>query len=151
METETLKADADFVKLIEKAADLHGHLGPFLVIGVRISILAKRILSINSEEQNKLQVTVKLPFITPISCIIDGIQAVTQCTIGNQKLKIKDSRSQVNAYFKLQNLDRTLMINVNPKVIEELKKRCSKGTSNEALAREISAIPESQLFTIEKQ
>jgi len=151
METKTLKADADFVKLIEKAADLHGHLGPFLVIGVRISILAKRILSINFEEQNKLQVTVKLPLMTPTSCIIDGIQAVTQCTIGNQRLKIKDSGSQINAYFKLQNLDRTLMINVNPKVIEELKNRCSKGTSNETLAREIAVMPESQLFTIEKQ
>jgi hypothetical protein len=33
----------------------------------------------------------KLPLSTPFSCILDGIQATTQCTIGNQKLRIKNS------------------------------------------------------------
>ncbi|MEM3641203.1 MAG: formylmethanofuran dehydrogenase subunit E family protein [Candidatus Bathyarchaeia archaeon] len=151
METKTPKEDADFAKLLEKATNLHGHLGPFLVIGVRLSILAKRILNISDKEQSKLRVTVKLPLLTPYSCIIDGIQAVTQCTIGNQKLRIENSQSQISTYFKLQNLNEALKIDVNPKLVEELKSRFSKGVSNESLAREIASMPETQMFIVKKQ
>jgi len=145
-----LDQKSDLKSEIRNAENLHGHLGPFLVIGVRISILAKRILNIHSGEQNKLQVTVKLPLLTPFSCIIDGIQAATQCTVGNQKLKIENSQSQITVDFKLLNSDKILRIHVNPKVIQELKNKYSKNASNEELAWEIASIPENQLLIIEK-
>ena len=137
--------------MIKKAIDFHGHLGPFLVIGVRMGSLAKRILNLNAEESNKLRVTARLPLLTPFSCILDGIQATTQCTVGNQKLRIENSQAKVIVYFEQQNLDKGLRIYVNPKIIKELKDRYSEGASNEELAREIAFTPESQLFTIEKQ
>jgi len=145
-----LDQKSDLKSEIRNAENLHGHLGPFLVIGVRISILAKRILNIHSGEHNKLQVTVKLPLLTPFSCIIDGIQAATQCTVGNQKLKIENSQSQITVDFKLLNSDKILRIHVNPKVIQELKNKYSKNASNEELAWEIASIPENQLLIIEK-
>jgi formylmethanofuran dehydrogenase subunit E len=67
MEGKTEKA-ANFANLIEKAADLHGHLGPFLVLGVRMGETAKKIL-----KTANLQVTAKLPLSTPFSCVLDGI------------------------------------------------------------------------------
>jgi formylmethanofuran dehydrogenase subunit E len=145
------KVSAELITLVEKAADFHGHLGPFLVIGVRIASLAKKILNANAGESNKLLVTAKLPLLTPFSCVIDGIQATTQCTVGNQKLRVENSQAQIIVCFKLQNPDKTLKVHVNPKIIEELKNRYSKGASNEELAWEVVSMPESRLFTIENQ
>ena len=144
------KIDADLTALMEKAADFHGHLGPFLVIGVRMGNTAKRILKPNIEE-NKLQATAKIPFLTPFSCVLDGIQATTKCTIGNQKLKIENSQKEITVRFELENSDKAMKVSVNPRLVEELMNKISEGASNEELAQEIAHIPESQLFTIEKQ
>ena len=151
MKTLKAKISEELTSLIKKAADFHGHLGPFLVIGVRMGTLAKKILNVNAGEGSKLRVTAWLPLLTPFSCIIDGIQATTQCTIGNQKLKIENSQTKIIVYFEQKNSHKALRIHVNPKIIKELKGRYSEGASNEELAREIASIPESQLFVIEKQ
>ena len=151
MKTLKAKISEELTSLIKKAADFHGHLGPFLVIGVRMGTLTKKILNVNAGKNNKLRITARLPLLTPFSCIIDGIQATTQCTIGNQKLKIENSQTKIIVYFELKNSYKALRIHVDPKIIKELKNRYSEGASNEELAREIASIPESQLFVIEKQ
>ena len=145
------KTSSELTSVIKKAADFHGHLGPFLVIGVRMGSLAKKILNANAEENNKFRVTARLPLLTPFSCIIDGIQATTQCTVGNQKLRIENSQAKIIVYFEQQDSHKVLRIHVNSKIIKELEKRYSEGASNEELAQEIASMPESQLFVIEKQ
>jgi formylmethanofuran dehydrogenase subunit E len=144
------KPDAELTTLIEKAAEFHGHLGPFLVIGIRMGNMAKKTLKPNNKENKRLQVTVKIPLLTPFSCILDGIQTTTQCTIGNQKLKTENSQKEITAQFKLQNSNKAMKVLVNPKIIEELRKKMSEGATNEELARKIASIPENQLFKIEK-
>ena len=136
---------------IKNAEKLHGHLGPFLVIGVRIGIIAKRILNFSIEGNSKLQAEAKIPLLTPFSCILDGIQATTSCTIGNQKLRIENSKKEIAVHFKLQNSERKLKVLVNPKMIEKLLNRISEDDPNEKLAWEIARMPESQLFTVEKR
>lgn len=146
-----LSENDDLVLEIRNAEKLHGHLGPFLVIGVRIGSLAKRILNTSTKESNELRVTAKLPFLTPFSCILDGIQATTQCTVGNQKLKVENMQAQIIMHFEQQDSDKALKIRVNPEIVSELKTKYSKGASNEELAWEIAYMKESQLFIIEKQ
>lgn len=135
---------------IKNAEKLHGHLGPFLVIGVRMGKTAQKNLNTNTVE-NKLRATVKIPLSPPFSCVLDGIQATTKCTVGNQKLRIENSQKEITARFELQNSDKTMKISVNPKMVEELINRLSKGVSDRELAWKIAHTPESQLFTIEKQ
>ena len=151
MKNTKTKVDAKLIALIEKATDFHGHLGPFLVIGVKMGNMAKRILNPNTGENNRLQATVKIPLLTPFSCVLDGIQATTQCTVGNQKLKIENSQKEITAHFELQNSNRALKASVNPKITEALMNKISEGSSNEELAWKIAHMPESQLFTIEKR
>jgi formylmethanofuran dehydrogenase subunit E len=139
------------LKSIEKAAEFHGHLGPFLVIGVKMGKTVKRILNPNTRDQSELEATAKIPLLTPISCIIDGIQAITHCTVGNQKLEIENSQKEIAVDFKLQHSNRKLKVLVNPKIVEKLMNRISEAASNEELAWEIARMPESQLFTIEKR
>jgi len=151
MKNTKSKTSLELTSLIKKAADFHGHLGPFLVIGVRMGTLAKKILNVNAEENSVLRITARLPLLTPFSCILDGIQVITQCTVGNQKLRIEHSQAKVIVYFERKNSHKALRIHVNPKIIKELKDRYSEGASNEELAREIASMPESRLFIIEKQ
>ena len=143
MEGKTEKA-ANFANLIEKAADLHGHLGPFLVLGVRMGETAKKIL-----KTANLQVTAKLPLSTPFSCVLDGIQVATQCTIGNQKLKIENSSKGISATFQCAKTGKKLKVKVNPKITDALMK-FSEGFSNEELAWEIASMPEDKLFSVKQ-
>ena len=133
---------------IKTAEKLHGHLGPFLVIGVRMAKTAKKVLSI--KENGKLQAEATVPLLTPFSCVLDGIQATTTCTIGNQKLKIKNSKKEISASFMLDSA-KTIKIYVKPEIVKSLMNEISEGASNEELARKIAKKPEDQLFTLEKQ
>ena len=136
--------------LIENAAKLHGHLGPFLVIGVRMGDLAKRYLEVDDKSSRRLEVSIKTPLSTPFSCVIDGIQASTSCTVGNRKLKIENSTKEITAHFKLQNSKETVRISVNPRIAETLISEMSKGAKAEQLAAKIARMQEEQLFALEK-
>jgi len=60
-------------RLLEKAVKLHGHLGPFLVLGLKMSLRAKKILG---EKPGKCEVeTINS---RPFLCVVDGIKAVIE-------------------------------------------------------------------------
>ncbi|MGQ9725628.1 MAG: FmdE family protein [Candidatus Bathycorpusculaceae bacterium] len=143
--------DEKFKVAIKEAEKFHGHLGPFLVLGVRMSETAKKILKTASEENFDLQVTAKLPLLTPFSCVLDGIQVTTRCTIGNQRLKIENSSKEIAALFQCIQTGKKLKMSVNPEITEALMNKMSEGSSNEQLALEIAQMPEKQLFKVEKQ
>jgi formylmethanofuran dehydrogenase subunit E len=141
----------EIMSLVNEAVKLHGHLGPFLAIGVRMGSLAERTLNPDEKDKRKLQATVQTPSFTPFSCIIDGIQATTTCTVGNQRLKIRNSRKKIAALFETQNPNRTLRISVKPRVIEELTEKLSQGASGEQLAARIASMPAEQLFELKQR
>lgn len=143
--------EKEVASLIKDAVKLHGHLGPFLVIGVRMGSFAERTLNLDAVGKRELRVSVRIPFFTPFSCALDGIQVTTNCTIGNQKLRVEKSRKKIVARFELQGSDRVLCISVNPKVVKELVDEISNGVTNEELAGRIVSMPEQQLFVFEKQ
>jgi formylmethanofuran dehydrogenase subunit E len=130
---------------IENAVRLHGHVGPFLVIGVRMGKAAKQLLD-SEPQHNNLHVSVGVPLRTPFSCTLDGIQSITHCTIGNQRLRVKRSREKITARFEIADSDKTLTMTVNPKIVKDVMHEISKGTSNEALADVIVSTPERRLF-----
>jgi formylmethanofuran dehydrogenase subunit E len=135
---------------IKAAENLHGHLGPFLVIGVRMGRIAHRVLNLNVEENIKLRAVVKTPLRTPFSCIIDGVQVTTKCTVGNRKLIVENSEEEIRVCFALQDQSETLEICVSPRVTKELMNRISEGVPVDKLGWEIAHMPEGQLFTVEK-
>jgi formylmethanofuran dehydrogenase subunit E len=140
----------DIQQFIERAAKFHGHLGPFLVIGVRMGEIAKRHLDVDEKNSRGLQASIKTPLSTPFSCVIDGIQATTSCTVGNQKLKIEESIGEITGRFKLQGSDKTVKISVNPKVARNLTEEMGKGADSEQLAAKIAHLKEEQLFVLEE-
>jgi len=136
---------------IKNAENLHGHLGPFLVIGVKMAKLAMKELNASENKVLSMQIFAKLPLITPFSCVLDGIQATTHCTVGNRKLRVKSSDNDITVTFKLKSQDKTVKIRVKPQLVEELMSQLSKGIPNEKLAWMIAAKPEGELFEFQKR
>ena len=133
--------------MIRDAQKLHGHLGPFLVIGVRMGAIAKRELSVADGECICLRANVKVPLFPPFSCLLDGIQASTSCTVGNQRLTIENGE-EICVNFTKQNGDKTVKITLNPRLAEELKKKLSEDALTEEFALKIAGLPENQVFQI---
>ena len=141
---------SELTNLIEKGAEFHGHLGPFLVLGIRIGLIGLRELGAQ-RKFGQINVTAKLKLSVPFSCLIDGIQIVTKCTVGNRMLKLENSQQGMAVDFRLRNLDKALTVHISPEIVRYLMNKFSERVSNEELAWKIASLPESQLFTIEKQ
>jgi len=146
------KKEQDLDSIVKNAVDFHGHLGPFLVIGVRMGLIGLRELK-TTRGDPKLQATTILKHAVPFTCTIDGIQVTTQCTVGNGKLKLKNIENLVSAEFKL-NKERQVTVTLKPTKLEELKRKMPKSAGdykNIKLAREIISSTEKELFVIEKK
>jgi formylmethanofuran dehydrogenase subunit E len=141
--------DAELMHTIKRAEGFHGHLGPFLVIGVRMGLIGVRELEVK-ENSEKLRVTAMLRHQVPFSCVVDGIQVATKCTIGNRKLKLIDS-PEIAAEFKLQEGDK-VTVTVNPTTFNRLRgSLLSENIPPEEvwkLAQMVASIPEEELFII---
>ena len=142
--------DPKLMKIVNKATDLHGHLGPFLVIGVRIGLIGIRELGL--EKNEKLHVTVMLKNSVPFSCVIDGIQVTTKCTIGNKKIRLKRA-SGIAAKFEIPE-GRQVTVEVSPTTFERLKNELLRESvsSDEVkrLAQTVASLPEEELFIIRR-
>jgi len=133
--------------IIEFARQLHGHVGPYLVIGLRMGAAAKKALNITDMEIAHLRAEVALPLYPPFSCLLDGIQVSTTCTIGNQRLQLKNSKT-VQAIFIVEENGKIVKITLDKKFIEILKEKKKEDKLNEAFAWELAEVPENQLFKI---
>jgi formylmethanofuran dehydrogenase subunit E len=60
-------------EILESAVRLHGHLGPFLILGLKMGIGAERILG-EKPEQCKVETRNVKPFL----CALDGIKAIME-------------------------------------------------------------------------
>jgi len=73
--------------LLMKAKEFHGHICPFLAIGVRMSVLAMEKLGIGKDEMASVREDV-LAIVECNNCLTDGVQVATGCTFGNNSLII---------------------------------------------------------------
>jgi len=137
--------------ILRKAIDWHGHFGPFLVLGVKMGIIGIRELEA-IKGNPKLRVTVMTKPSVPFSCVIDGVQAATQCTLGNRKLRLRNSPKSVSAKFQILE-GNTVTVTLNPAKQEELEKLLSEHARSEEIekiAHNVVSMPEKELFEIKK-
>ncbi len=75
---------------LEAAVDFHGHLGPYLVLGLRAGILGIKYLG---KSYFDLKAKVETDTYPPRSCFIDGVQFASGCTLGKGNLEVKVGRN----------------------------------------------------------
>jgi formylmethanofuran dehydrogenase subunit E len=75
----------------------HGPLGPYLVLGYRMGRIALREL--DSEGHFGLSVVVHSGLRPPASCLIDGVQLGSGCTLGKRNIEIVETSGPAYAEF----------------------------------------------------
>jgi len=102
--------------LLERAIEFHGHGGPFMVIGLRMGLLALKHLDAGGWFD--LRCVVSLRWGPPDSCVIDGIQSSTGCTMGKHNIEI-DEREGISASF--YNSDENFRITLKKESLEKIR------------------------------
>ena len=127
--------------LIEKAADFHGHLGPFLVLGARMGIFALRELG--SPEHEGISALVKTGDTPSLSCILDGVQISTGCTMGKGNI---NTVPLGRAEAEFTSGDKVLTVRVKDPILDEIKRWRERYSTLEEIALSISARSDDELF-----
>lgn len=136
---------------IRRGVEFHGHLGAFLVVGVRMGTLAKRHLKAELKDKFSLRATLNVPFRVPFSCTIDGVQVTTCCTVGNRRLSLENSTGEIVGTFVVDGSGETLKVRVKSEIVKDLIRKRTEGVSNEELAGRVSRMPDDQLFTVDRR
>jgi len=147
-----IDVNSRLIALLGEAENFHGHFGPFLVIGVRAGLIGLTKLKIEKGNP-KLSVTAMLKNSIPYSCIIDGVQVATGCTIGNKRLRLEDS-SNISIRFKNNN-GKQVEIEVNSAALDELIERLSalnvEAKEVRRLGYTIASMSEHELFRVKSE
>ena len=139
--------DTELTDIMNKAAEFHGHLGPFLAIGVRMGLLARKTLKSNGFRD--LSVIVNTGNNPPLSCVVDGIQVATGCTLGKGNIAVTNL-NEISAAFHAKH--KAIQVKMKTEVFQNLKSELLHGNPEkmEETARKISSIPDAKLFSIEE-
>jgi len=99
-----------------------------------------------------LRAVASLVHSVPYSCIIDGVQLSTGCTIGNKRLRFEESPT-----FSIMLEDPgngKVTVSIPSKVVDELRRKLEKDLPTkdlERLAHEVASRAEEELFLIDRQ
>jgi formylmethanofuran dehydrogenase subunit E len=77
--------------LVEKAKEFHGHICPFVVLGLRASEIALERLGLTRAGEKETIGEEILAIVECNNCFTDGVQVATGCTIGNNSLIYLDT------------------------------------------------------------
>lgn len=140
---EWLKIDpgTDPRKLFELGVRLHGHRGPFLACGIRMGLLALRLLE--STGFDGIEAVAETGDVPPVSCLADGLQVSTGCTAGKGNLKVVEGGRPAARFF-------TGTRSVRIALRAEVAKAILDGGAGEGLVDWALAAPEEELFRWEE-
>jgi formylmethanofuran dehydrogenase subunit E len=129
---------------IEKAVEFHGHLGPFLVLGVRMGLFARRELD---SAPGEMEAVVKTGAVPSLSCLLDGIQVSAGCTLGRGNISVEPP-GIAEAEFSASG--RRVTIRAMDEVVGEIKSWRERYASLEEAALKISKRSDEELFSWER-
>ena len=115
----------DLDRMIERGIHFHGHLGPFLVAGIRMGLLALEVLS--SPGYFDIQAESETGTGPPLSCLTDGVQIGSGCTLGKGNIRVTEAcRARVHFF---DGTSARVTIELRPEIHRgflegELKKQC---------------------------
>jgi len=100
---------------LERAKAFHSHLGPYLVVGLKMGQIITRRLG---QEPFSITITSFTGMKPPLSCVVDGLQLVTPCTVGNGGIVIREG-GQVRVVAARG--PRELEISLKPAIHEKIR------------------------------
>ena len=116
----------------------HGHLGPYVVIGYRMGKLARERF------EGKMTAVVFTGSHPPMSCLIDGVQFTTGCTMGKNNIFVRDGDMPVVHFIDSK---KTLEIRLLDSEKERIDSIMTKH-NEEQLSVEILNADEKDIFSV---
>jgi hypothetical protein len=142
-------------RLLRAATAFHGHLGPWLALGLRAGQRARRVLDASPFQ---LRAVVRCPGRTPWSCLLDGVQFGSGCTLGKGNIRhlraarvsIEFGRVRTETRDRMPGpapLEARLRLELRPEVWTELNLDIARtAAAVTRLGREVYARPFGRLF-----
>jgi len=129
---------------LKEATKFHGHLGPYLVLGLLAGEVALKKL--RCKKYFGLEIKVWGANKKPKSCLVDGLQLSTGATYGKGNI-IKLNGSVIRIGFRDQKNNKKIKLRFRDSLIKELKKTKTHRDS-ELLAKQLYNTNYSKLFNL---
>lgn len=131
---------------LTEAIKFHGHLGPYLILGLRAGELALKELK--CRKYFGLRVKVWGASLKPKSCLVDGLQLSTGATYGKGNIT-KFNGSIIKLVVKDRDNSKKVTLTFKEDLVKELN-GVKTHSESESLARMIYRTSNSKLFTIRR-
>lgn len=131
--------------LLKAGISFHGHLGPYLVLGIRMGLLA--VGALKPSGLHELSATVWTATSPPKSCLLDGVQISSGCTLGKANIKVREARLTKTKFRKGK---RTVTMELTRDVLRILR-TLTEHTAQRALndlALSLFRMSDKQLFVV---
>lgn len=99
---------------MDEAVRFHGHLGVFLVLGLKAGVYANEVLGRDCFQTRAIVETKPVP---PYSCFADGVQVATGCTMGKGNIELRTRHSLLVTFMKK---DERLRLCLRSDILESL-------------------------------
>jgi formylmethanofuran dehydrogenase subunit E len=130
---------------VRKAAEFHTHLGPYLVVGLRMGHAITRELGSVPFSYRIVARTGRKP---PYSCLADGLQVATPCTTGNGGLEVAPEKTM--SAEATTRAGETVVVTLRGDVYESIENECTED-GQEAFALGLWGMPEEQLLEVRRK
>ena len=130
-------------RLMDDAVRFHGHLGAFLVLGLKAGLYANEVLG---KDYFGTRAVVETELLPPVSCFVDGVQLATGCTMGKGNIELRKGDSLSVTFMKK---GKVLRLCLRDDILESLRRLSSMEQSKE-VAMTLVDRPIQTFFKIEE-
>ena len=128
--------------VLDRISEFHGHLGPYVVVGYRMGLVGNRVLGGDPFRKSAIVLTGAK---TPRSCVVDGVQLSSGCTLGKGNIAVID-HGKVAVIFTSKQDDKVVRVSLKAEYADRITSTPTETT--EELAEELYALTDEQLFEI---
>lgn len=129
-------------ELLSRAIEFHGHLGPYLVLGLKAGLYANQTLG---KDPMKTEAFIKTKRTPPQSCFTDGVQFTTGCTMGKGNISLTEGEGLLVIFKKNS---QKLTLKLKKEIIEEINSLPSLEEAWEKLAKDLYQREAEEIFEI---
>ena len=134
----------DIPNELREAARFHTHLGPYLVVGLRMGRAVTREMG---SEPFTYRIRAHTGRVPPYSCSVDGMQLATPCTTGNGCIEVTDERRMA---LEAVSEDTVLTVALRQEVFDSIENECSED-DQDRFALWIWEMPDDELLTVSRE
>ncbi|NLG80004.1 MAG: formylmethanofuran dehydrogenase [Firmicutes bacterium] len=127
-------------EVLGRIREFHGHLGPYVVIGYRMGLLA--LEQLRAKKYFGITVESFAGDIPPVSCMNDGLQLSTGCTFGKGNIR---NIASGDPCARITSGGRAVVVRLKPAVQRSLPD-VLKHENEGAAAEHIFGLPDEELF-----